>query len=171
MIKRYEYTIIISILLLSGCAPKVKLPQPVNSEENQTKPTSVFSDRPSFNPNIDEKYHLKPEPYSLSSDQKDPELLGPQSTIKNNPLKSSNSDIEETNIDDSSSNSNGSSEIVSEVYDNDNKQSVATTNSSSMSRSQCINMVGESTFNSYVKKYGSESAAIRRCALLSRLHR
>jgi len=170
MIKRYEYTIIISILLLSGCAPKVQLPQAINSEANQTKPTSVFSDRPSFDPNIDEKYHLNPEPYSLSSHQKDPELLGPQSTVKNNPLKSSNSEIEETNIDDSSSNSNGSSEIVSEVYDSDNSNKQSSSGSG-MSKSQCIDMVGESTFNSYVKKYGSESAAIRRCVLLSRLHR
>ena len=35
------------------------------------------------------KYISKPEPYSLSSKKRDPELLGPQSTIKNNPLEQS----------------------------------------------------------------------------------
>jgi len=35
------------------------------------------------------KFISKPEPYSLSSKKRDPELLGPQSTIKNNPLEKS----------------------------------------------------------------------------------
>ena len=29
---------------------------------------------------------LKPEPFSIKSNQKDPELLGPQTTLKNNPI-------------------------------------------------------------------------------------
>ena len=168
MISRYRYFMVILILLLNGCTPQVKLPK--STQNKNKKNTVLFTDRPAFNSDIDTKYHLKPEPYSLSSDQKDPELLGPQSTIKNNPLKSNDSEIEETNIDDSSSNSNGSSEIVSEVYDSDNSNKQSSSGSG-MSKSQCIDMVGESTFNSYVKKYGSESAAIRRCVLLSRLHR
>ncbi len=36
---------------------------------------------------------LKPEPYSISSNEQDPELLGPQTTLKSNPLSQTDKNL------------------------------------------------------------------------------
>ena len=161
--KRYIF-ISITVLLLSGCAPKVQMP---TVETNSTEKWQEYHSRAGFNPNVDERYNLKPEPYSLASKEKDPELLGPQSTLKDNPLERTDDDIESEDYDNADS-ASSRAEVVSEVYDNSNangkQKSIP-----SMSRSECINMIGFTKFNEYVKKFGGEGAAIRRCEILKRL--
>ena len=151
------------VLLISGCTPKVQMPQ---VDVNNTKSSIKYKRSGlTFNPNVDERYSLKPEPYSLSSQQKDPELLGPQSTLKDNPLAKSSSDLE---AQDYGTPITTRAQVVSEVYDGDDskpKESLA-----SMSESECISIIGEAKFNEYVQKFGSKSAAIRRCVILKRLN-
>ncbi len=163
--KRKRYIFIpLAILLLSGCAPKINVPK---METNSTEKWEEYKASAGFNPNVDERYNLKPEPYSLASKEKDPELLGPQSTLRDNPLERTSDDIESEDYDTAEPVSS-KAEVVSEVYDNSNTGGTKKS-TQSMSRSECINMIGSSKFNEYVKKYGGEGAAIRRCAIMKRL--
>ncbi len=43
--------------------------------------------------------------------------------------------------------------------------------SNAMSKSECIGMIGESKFQRYAQIFGSESAAIKRCAMLKAMQR
>jgi hypothetical protein len=38
-----------------------------------------------------------------------------------------------------------------------------------MTKSSCVSLIGEAKYNSYVKKYGSEKGALRRCLIIKRL--
>ncbi len=62
-------------------------PKPVVSVEKVKKPITTLSKE-------EKKYKLKPEPFSLESNENDPELLGPQTTIDRglNDTKESNND-------------------------------------------------------------------------------
>lgn len=169
MNRRYIYISIIAITM-TGCMPHFALPsfnktQPTiqKIEDNNTQSIKRFGSTKTFNPNVDESYTPKPEPYSLASQEKDPELLGPQSTLKNNPLKDGSDEELETE-DYSSDTKSSRAQIISEVYDN------APKNSHSITKSECIGMLGVDRFNEYVKRYGGESAALRRCAILKRLN-
>ena len=163
MNKRYIYISIIAIIM-TGCMPKVQMPD-INNTKVEEAPKPKFGPTRTFNPNIDEKYKLKPEPYSLASKEKDPELLGPQSTLKNNPLKDSSDEEIETEDYDTNKKSS-KAQIISEVYDNDKSSK----KSQSVTKSECISMLGLAKFNEYAKKYGGEGAALRRCAILKRLN-
>ena len=185
MNRRYIYISIITITI-TGCMPHFALPsfnrtQPTiqKIEDNNTQSIKRFGSTKTFNPNVDESYTPKPEPYSLASQEKDPELLGPQSTLKNNPLKGSSDEELETEDYDTNKQSSRA-QIISEVYDNalyigmeNNPSSPLCTlqkSSHSITKSECIGMLGVDKFNEYVKRYGGESAAIRRCAILKRLN-
>ena len=80
-------------VFLSGCSmfsdpkpkkPDVKVAQKV---ENNVTDSSVSASVENIEPmkesvkTVEEKYKLKPEPFSLKSNEADPELLGPQTTI------------------------------------------------------------------------------------------
>jgi len=90
-------------LLLSGCngffSPKPKQP-------NENNKTLVIEQNVTFTPIEDnnitdepkpktDKYDLKPEPFSLKSNEEDPELLGPQTTLDRDLLKKDKDDNEE----------------------------------------------------------------------------
>ena len=86
------------------------------------------------------KYIIKEEPYSLKSKKNDPELLGPQRTYEHT----------------------ADSAAVSQTHTRGKT-------TSDMTRQQCISMIGQEKFDNYVKKYGGEKGALRRCLVLKRL--
>ncbi len=143
------------LFLLSGCAPKVpELP----AQPKETNATLWHS-----HSSLEENYPLKPEPYSLDSNQKDPELLGPQSTLKH-PLESEilqERTQEETQSD-------AQTFLERGAQDNRNKSSAS---QSGMTRSRCIALIGKSKYEQYTKQFGSEEAALRKCTILERIQR
>lgn len=147
--------VLIGLFLLSGCAPKVpQLPE----KPKETKAT-LWQD----NSSVEENYHLKPEPYSLDSDQKDPELLGPQSTLKR-PLES---EIREDRIHEEAQNESGT--FLEKEAQNDAEKSSASDNG--MNRDRCISLIGKTKYEQYTKEFGSEKAALRKCMILERVQR
>ena len=83
-------SVLLLSLFLSGCSmfsdPKPKKPDVKVVEEIENNVTAdsnasvaVESSKPART--VEEKYKLKPEPFSLKSNEDDPELLGPQTTI------------------------------------------------------------------------------------------
>ena len=86
------------------------------------------------------QYVIKPEPYSVKSKKKDPELLGPQRTYQ---------------ADASAPTKNATTTIRKK--------------SAGMTKASCISLIGETKYNSYVKKYGGAKGALRRCLIIKRL--
>jgi len=138
-------------MLIEPEPPKVQLP--VKSE---TRKSVEWRDTS----NYEKRHDLKPEPYSLDSNESDPELLGPQSTLKNNPLAKKEDETVISGVAEES-------ELYSEDLDTPTSEKENGQSVKSMSRSRCIDMIGLSKFNEYSKKYGGESAAIDRCIILS----
>ncbi len=103
---------------------------------------------------VESHYSLKPEPYSLESGEKDPELLGPQSTLKK--------ELEDRSVESTSS------ESESLVAREEPQTSSATP---PMDRSRCISLIGKAKFDEYTKRFGSETAAIRKCIILERVQK
>jgi len=130
---------LIALLLATGCSGVHNIQVP--EEEGNWVTESGMSD-PSrmYTRHEEEKYVIKPEPYSLSSKKKDPELLGPQRTYQagNTPSQSSSA-------------------------------APRRRSRAGMSKASCISMIGQAKYNSYVKKYGGEKGALRRCLILKRL--
>ena len=86
-------------VFLSGCSmfsdpkpkkPDVKVVEEVENNVTVESNTSTYDVQP--HRTVEEKYKLKPEPFSLKSNENDPELLGPQTTID----RTQNSAIEPT---------------------------------------------------------------------------
>ena len=140
----------------SGCAtqqsklllPEVKKPNISKKHPNpryySAKPSSYYSSR-------DDNYKIKPEPYSLEKNERDPELLGPQSTIKKSSTKvAKNSE---------------------EFLPKETKPKRSLSSTSTMTKSKCISLIGKAKFDEYTKKFGSESAALRRCIILERIQK
>ena len=87
-------------IFLSGCSwtsapkpkepkkPNVKVVEEIQAEQNTTISTIEPTEIKETTKN---KYNLKPEPFSLESNEDDPELLGPQTTIDRG-LKKENKD-------------------------------------------------------------------------------
>jgi hypothetical protein len=42
---------------------------------------------------------------------------------------------------------------------------------SAMTRSKCIDLIGKAKYDEYTKRYGSETAALRKCTILQRVQR
>jgi len=141
-------------LLLVGCVPKI--PTPKVPDQNVSR---IEWHDSSY---VDENYHLKPEPYSLDSHQKDPELLGPQSTLKQ-PLES---EIEEERVTDEG---NTDSTFLSKEESPEPSSSSGV--QSAMTRSRCISLIGKSKYDQYSKQFGSEEAALRKCTILERVQK
>jgi len=127
---------------MSGCVRRVSQIPLDSADSNDTKPTGTLYDTSQ----TEAKYHLTPEPYSVSSNEKDPELLGPQRTITK--------PKDETTVQ------------VSTV-ESINKPSASIR--SSMTKDECISMIGRTKFERYSKRFGGESGAIKRCAILKKL--
>jgi len=98
--------IFIISIFISGCSfTKMLRPKAPATKENNT--TKAMEDNSTIIPLTDnkivetkDKYNLKPEPFSLESNEDDPELLGPQSTIKDRLTK------EDDTLEEDSSTSN-----------------------------------------------------------------
>ena len=86
------------------------------------------------------QYVIKPEPYSVKSKKKDPELLGPQRTYH----------------------ADASAQTKTAATTTRKK-------SAGMTKASCISLIGEAKYNSYVKKYGGAKGALRRCLIIKRL--
>jgi len=98
----YSKVALVSLIafIISGCSTTkpVKLKEPIY-ENNLTisyeKPQIiVLGEEEVVKPKKKKNYNLKPEPFSLESNEDDPELLGPQSTL-DNPLVREDENIEE----------------------------------------------------------------------------
>ena len=59
--------------------PDVKVVEEVENNVTAESNTSAYDTQEVRT--VEEKYKLKPEPFSLKSNEEDPELLGPQTTI------------------------------------------------------------------------------------------
>ncbi len=138
------------ILLMSGCVRRFRHipmePAPI-VDQNETEPraTGTLYDTT----RTENKYKLKPEPYSVGSKEKDPELLGPQRTIHkiDKPTETA------------------ASQPVTAP------QTPTKTLTSTMNKEECISMIGAVKFERYSKRFGGESGAIKRCAILKKLKR
>ena len=137
---RYVGFGLVVLLLMSGCVRRVRhIPMEEMLENNETNITGTLYDTSQ----TEAQYNLKPEPYSVSSKEKDPELLGPQQTVEVAP------------------------ESVATVTTEPKKPSTST--AASMTKSECISMTGATKFARYSKRFGGESGAIKRCAILKKL--
>ncbi len=146
-------------LAVSGCLPIPRPKLPEIPDQNKTSGRMWDDTRA-----IEENYKLRPEPYSLDSKQKDPELLGPQSTLKNNALAKNDNDITVS----------GATTSDEQITTTDIRPTVSKPESSAkppMDRSRCISLIGQAKFNEYAQRFGSEEAAIRRCAIMERVHK
>jgi len=135
------------VLLMSGCVRRVRhIPMEPVVDENLSKPTGTLYDTSA----TEAKYQLKPEPYSISSKESDPELLGPQRTIE--PVEK----VEEVKV---------------VTVEPENKQAEATAKplNTAMTKAECVSMIGNTKFERYSKRFGGESGAIKRCAILKKL--
>ncbi len=152
MKKNIVYGMTFLAFMITGCVPRLPTP-PVVQEQNTTH-RAMWKDTSG----AEEHYSLKPEPYSLESGQKDPELLGPQSTIKralinNEGVESTASDTTET------------TDTAFLPREEPKRQTTAQV----MTRSKCIELIGQAKYDLYTKQFGSETAALRKCIILQRL--
>ncbi len=141
------------VLFTSGCVRRVRyIPVEPVVDENTSRPTSKPAGRPARTlydtTRTEHKYKLKPEPYSAGSKEKDPELLGPERTVKepDQPMQAMASQPAET-------------------------PASAPKLQTSMSKRECISMIGQTKFERYSKRFGGEAGALKRCAILKKLKR
>ena len=137
---------LLSFLLTTGCTRQHMIEVPVTDDgewtvgnEDATPHRTQRTSGKMYTRRDEGKYVIKPEPYSIKSKKKDPELLGPQRTYKSDKPKP-----------------------VTRTQRTKRK-------TSGMTRSSCISLIGEEKFNKYVKKYGGEKGALRRCLIIKRL--
>ena len=105
-VKMYFRVVLLFIfsIIISGCSFTNK-PTPKNPlvENNVTKPiednSTIIAVPESKVVTKKNKYNLKPEPFSLESNEDDPELLGPQSTLDGGLTKVKNEEDEVENLD------------------------------------------------------------------------
>jgi len=163
--------LIVGTYLFTGCVPRLpQIEEPpkkaVKPTESAPKPTMWKDTRPAK-----EHYPIKPEPYSLESGQKDPELLGPQSTVSR-PLASSDA-VQATPKGVASA---GTVSPVPETQDGtflpkEEPTPQPATTTATMTKEKCIELIGQEKYDQYTQKFGSETAALRKCLILQRLHR
>jgi len=135
---KYMFYGLIAVVLMSGCSRHLFGPDVDVSDLNDTKPTGTM-----YQQRSEGLYKLKAEPYSVKHNKKDPELLGPQSTMSRRAVE------HKTVI----------------------KKRRATKQRSSMTRSECISMVGKTKFNQYSKRFGGEKGVLKRCTIIKKLRK
>ena len=132
-----------ALFILSGCANirRIEVPESQGQWTSETD-ASTTGRQPGrmYTRHKEGKYVIKPEPYSIASKKKDPELLGPQRTLPATPAPESTP-----------------------------AKTVAKKSAPGMSREACISLIGQEKFNTYVQKYGGEKGALRRCLILKRI--
>jgi len=146
-LKYFGYGVLI-VLLTSGCVRRVRhIPIEPIADENETTPVSTGTLYDTSR--TEHKYKLKPEPYSVSSKEKDPELLGPQRTLN------TSDHVTET--------------VVSQPTST--TPAPAKKSATAMTKSECVSMIGATKFERYSKRFGGDTGAIKRCAILKKLKR
>ena len=159
---------------MSGCVRRIRhIPiEPIPSkytDKNETeKPTGVL-----YTQETEARYNLKPEPFSIDSNKTDPELLGPQTTIKREIKKEPEAIVatNDTAIKTETPKTIESQPIVEAAKASTPAYSISTNNAAPMTKSECISMIGSDKFERYSKRFGGDSGAIKRCAILKRLKR
>lgn len=137
--KYFAYGVLV-LLLMDGCVRHVRhIPIESLVDQNDTNTTGALYDTTQ----VEEKYNLKPEPYSIGSKAKDPELLEPQRISKNHDQSTRTA--------------------VSHP--------ARTSNFSGVTKSECISMIGQEKFDRFSKRFGGEASTIKRCAILKKLKR
>ena len=123
------------------------------------------------------KYLLKPEPYSIADGKNDPELLGPQRTYvatastvvgSNNASVAQAASTPQVQVPILSSETNASALASTLERSTEGNKTASTLSRSIMARDECIELIGQATFDRYVKKFGTEKGALRRCLIFKR---
>ena len=127
---------LLALFFVSGCSGYRTIEVPVDDGE-WTEGNLPQTGR-MYTPREEGKYVIKPEPYSLKSKKKDPELLGPQRTYQSGTATRS-------------------------------RTTQTAKRHAGMTKSSCISLIGQAKYNSYVKKYGGDKGALRRCLIIKRL--
>ncbi len=150
---KYLLYSLLTLVFVTGCMPRVPVPQLPDRNETAVQRT-MWEDTST----VERNYSLKPEPYSLDSKQKDPELLGPQSTLKKN-LASSEM-VESSSLQEP--------EPKPQFVAKDATEKPA---APAMTRSRCIELIGQADYDKYTRQFGSEQAALRKCIILERVQK
>ena len=131
-----------ALLLATGCSGVRDIQVPEDDGDWVSEMGGVAGSHPDrmYTRHEESRYVIKPEPYSVKSKKKDPELLGPQRTYH----------------------ANASSQTKTAT-------TTARKKSAGMTKASCISLIGEAKYNSYVKKYGGTKGALRRCLIIKRL--
>jgi len=130
---------LMALLLATGCSGIRNIQVPEDDGDWASEVGGVHPER-MYTRHEESNYVIKPEPYSVKSKKKDPELLGPQRTYR---------------ADTSSQTKTATT--------------TARKKSAGMTKASCISLIGEAKYNSYVKKYGGTKGALRRCLIIKRL--
>ena len=131
-------------MLVSGCSAVHNIQVPEDDGDWITamggKNTKRMYTRKMYTRKKEAPYVIRPEPYSVKSKKKDPELLGPQRTYR--------------------------------VGTSSRTRSTTTARrkvTAKMTKASCISLIGQAKYDSYIKKYGGEKGALRRCLIIKRL--
>ncbi len=139
---RTLFLALMALLLATGCSGvrDIQVPEDDGDWVSEVGGTTGSHPERMYTRRQEAQYVIKPEPYSVKSKKKDPELLGPQRTYH----------------------TDASSQT---------KTATTTTRKKSarMTKASCISLIGEAKYNSYVKKYGGDKGALRRCLIIKRL--
>ncbi|ADV46873.1 hypothetical protein [Nitratifractor salsuginis] len=154
------------ILLFSGCAPRLPAP-PALTDQNRSVHRVMWEDTSG----VEKNYSLKPEPYSIDSGQKDPELLGPQSTLKKRLPGDEESLAGSEMVETTQATTPQSASAEEETFLARDEQKTPATSRPAMTRSRCIELIGQSDFDKYTRQFGSEEAALRKCIILERVQK
>jgi hypothetical protein len=138
---RTLFLAVFAVLLATGCSGYRNIEVP--DSEGEWASEELIGSHPErmYTRRAESKYVIKEEPYSLKSKKKDPELLGPQRTYHSEDSSRTRTTRTETRRN----------------------------HTGGMTKASCISMIGEAKYNRYVKKYGGEKGALRRCLIIKRL--
>ncbi len=137
---RTLFPALLVLLLATGCSGvrDIQVPED-NGDWASEMQAGAHPDR-MYTRHAEGTYVIKPEPYSVTSKKKDPELLGPQRTYRARAVSHTKS-----------------------ATTTHRKRSIR------MTKGSCISLIGQAKYNRYVKKYGGEKGALRRCLIIKRL--
>ncbi len=135
---------LVVMLATTACTPKLKM------KKNTNKTNKYLATEGDLAP---QNYSFKPEPYSLNSKEKDPELLGPQSTIKKSDKNTTIAMQKST------------PKPIAQIEPTTPKKAQTIT----MNKERCIKLIGQTRYDKYTKQFGSETAALRKCIILQRV--
>jgi len=154
---KYLLYSLLTLVFVTGCMPRIPAPQ--FQEDNKTTVHRTMWEDTST---VERNYSLKPEPYSLDSKQTDPELLGPQSTLKKNLADSTGTET---------SDAVSTPQPTEEFLPRDEQPSSPASQHPAMTRSRCIELIGQADYDKYPRQFGSEQAALRKCIILERVQK